>query len=198
MTEIKNQKLSETKLLSPDTEKLLDKYRDKISLASLVELERVIDNEFNAISEIESEELRIARYQELIQIIDILMEHDIQDPEKLYLLKTDISNIVASYKQWNMNKVKVAVDLAIAEDWDTEIDKLGKPFEMYYDWESFVIKFNRRYGPIEFLDTDVVTIDKRDYFEFYDLEKAGIDAVIVGKAFYEDIIQVENLTLKQC
>lgn len=34
--------------------------------------------------------------------------------------------------------------------------------------------------------------------DIYDLEKAGIDAVIVGKAFYEDIIPVENLTLKQC
>ncbi|MEA2105780.1 MAG: 1-(5-phosphoribosyl)-5-[(5-phosphoribosylamino)methylideneamino]imidazole-4-carboxamide isomerase [Bacteroidota bacterium] len=32
----------------------------------------------------------------------------------------------------------------------------------------------------------------------YALEKIGIDAVIVGKAFYEDIIPVENLTLKQC
>jgi phosphoribosylformimino-5-aminoimidazole carboxamide ribotide isomerase len=34
--------------------------------------------------------------------------------------------------------------------------------------------------------------------DIYALEKAGIDAVIVGKAFYEDIIPVENLTLKQC
>ncbi|MFP4023529.1 MAG: 1-(5-phosphoribosyl)-5-[(5-phosphoribosylamino)methylideneamino]imidazole-4-carboxamide isomerase [Thiohalospira sp.] len=34
--------------------------------------------------------------------------------------------------------------------------------------------------------------------DIYDLEKAGIDAVIVGKAFYEDIIPIENLTLKQC
>ncbi len=34
--------------------------------------------------------------------------------------------------------------------------------------------------------------------DIYDLEKARIDAVIVGKAFYEDIIPVENLTLKQC
>jgi len=34
--------------------------------------------------------------------------------------------------------------------------------------------------------------------DMYDLEKVGIDAVIVGKAFYEDIIPVENLTLKQC
>jgi len=34
--------------------------------------------------------------------------------------------------------------------------------------------------------------------DIYQLEKAGIDAVIVGKAFYEDIITIENLTLKQC
>jgi len=34
--------------------------------------------------------------------------------------------------------------------------------------------------------------------DIYQLEKAGIDAVIVGKAFYEDIIPVENLTIKQC
>ena len=34
--------------------------------------------------------------------------------------------------------------------------------------------------------------------DIYDLEKAEIDAVIVGKAFYEDMIPVENLTLKQC
>lgn len=34
--------------------------------------------------------------------------------------------------------------------------------------------------------------------DIYALEKAGIDAVIVGKAFYEDILPVENLTLKQC
>ncbi|MEE4196206.1 MAG: 1-(5-phosphoribosyl)-5-[(5-phosphoribosylamino)methylideneamino]imidazole-4-carboxamide isomerase [Bacteroidales bacterium] len=34
--------------------------------------------------------------------------------------------------------------------------------------------------------------------DIYDLEKAGVDAVIVGKAFYEDMIPVENLTLKQC
>ncbi|OFX86905.1 MAG: 1-(5-phosphoribosyl)-5-[(5-phosphoribosylamino)methylideneamino]imidazole-4-carboxamide isomerase [Bacteroidetes bacterium GWF2_33_16] len=34
--------------------------------------------------------------------------------------------------------------------------------------------------------------------DIYDLEKNGIDAVIVGKAFYEDIIPVENLSLKQC
>ncbi|MGC9375073.1 MAG: 1-(5-phosphoribosyl)-5-[(5-phosphoribosylamino)methylideneamino]imidazole-4-carboxamide isomerase [Bacteroidales bacterium] len=34
--------------------------------------------------------------------------------------------------------------------------------------------------------------------DIYALEKAGIDAVIVGKAFYEDIIPIENLTLKQC
>jgi phosphoribosylformimino-5-aminoimidazole carboxamide ribotide isomerase len=34
--------------------------------------------------------------------------------------------------------------------------------------------------------------------DIYDLEKNGIDAVIVGKAFYEDIIPVENLTIKQC
>ena len=36
---------------------------------------------------------------------------------------------------------------------------------------------------------------KRD---IYQLENAGIDAVIVGKAFYEDTISIENLTLKQC
>jgi phosphoribosylformimino-5-aminoimidazole carboxamide ribotide isomerase len=34
--------------------------------------------------------------------------------------------------------------------------------------------------------------------DIYELEKNGIDAVIVGKAFYEDIIPVENLTIKQC
>jgi len=34
--------------------------------------------------------------------------------------------------------------------------------------------------------------------DIYELEKAGVDAVIVGKAFYEDILPVENLTLKQC
>jgi len=34
--------------------------------------------------------------------------------------------------------------------------------------------------------------------DIYDLEKNGIDAIIVGKAFYEDIIPVENLTIKQC
>jgi phosphoribosylformimino-5-aminoimidazole carboxamide ribotide isomerase len=34
--------------------------------------------------------------------------------------------------------------------------------------------------------------------DIYDLEKEGIDAVIVGKAFYEDIIPIENLTIKQC
>ncbi len=31
-----------------------------------------------------------------------------------------------------------------------------------------------------------------------ELEKAGVDAVIIGKAFYEDMIPIENLTLKQC
>jgi len=34
--------------------------------------------------------------------------------------------------------------------------------------------------------------------DIYDLERNGIDAVIVGKAFYEDIIPVENLSIKQC
>lgn len=34
--------------------------------------------------------------------------------------------------------------------------------------------------------------------DIYDLERNGIDAVIVGKAFYEDIIPFENLTIKQC
>jgi len=34
--------------------------------------------------------------------------------------------------------------------------------------------------------------------DIYELEKIGIEAVIVGKAFYEDIIPVENLTLNRC
>lgn len=34
--------------------------------------------------------------------------------------------------------------------------------------------------------------------DIFDLEKNGIDAIIVGKAFYEDIIPIENLTVKQC
>jgi phosphoribosylformimino-5-aminoimidazole carboxamide ribotide isomerase len=34
--------------------------------------------------------------------------------------------------------------------------------------------------------------------DIYNLEKEGVDAVIVGKAFYEDIIPVENLTTNQC
>jgi phosphoribosylformimino-5-aminoimidazole carboxamide ribotide isomerase len=34
--------------------------------------------------------------------------------------------------------------------------------------------------------------------DIYDLEKNDIDAVIVGKAFYEDLIPIENLTIQNC
>ncbi|PLX22612.1 MAG: 1-(5-phosphoribosyl)-5-[(5-phosphoribosylamino)methylideneamino]imidazole-4-carboxamide isomerase [Marinilabiliales bacterium] len=34
--------------------------------------------------------------------------------------------------------------------------------------------------------------------DIYNLEKNGIDAVIVGKAFYEDLIPIENLTIQKC
>ncbi|HKL09397.1 MAG TPA: 1-(5-phosphoribosyl)-5-[(5-phosphoribosylamino)methylideneamino]imidazole-4-carboxamide isomerase [Bacteroidales bacterium] len=93
---------------------------------------------------------------------------------------TDIFDLVSAYSKLGVNKFMC-----------TDISRDGMLTGVNVDfYKSLKEKFSDRY----IIASGGVSSKK----DIYDLEKAGVDAVIVGKAFYEDIIPVENLTLKQC
>lgn len=63
----------------------------------------------------------------------------------------------------------------------------GVDLELY---SKLKLKFNDKYV----IASGGVSSNK----DISDLEKRGIDAVIVGKAFYENLINIENLTIGSC
>ena len=117
---------------------------------------------------------------------------------KLFIVASDVLNDEVYIQGW-LQKTNVKVfdlitqytELGIQNFMCTDISKDGMLSGVNVDfYKSLKDQFKSNY----IIASGGVSSKK----DIYELEKAGIDAVIVGKAFYEDIIPVENLTLKQC
>jgi len=115
-----------------------------------------------------------------------------------FILATDVLNNKVYINGW-LNETDIQIfdlisaysELGITKFMCTDISRDGMLSGVNIDfYKSLKNQFNDLYV----IASGGVSSKK----DMYDLEKAGIDAVIVGKAFYEDIIPVENLTLKQC
>ena len=117
---------------------------------------------------------------------------------KLFIVASDVLNDEVYIQGWQQKtNVKVFdlitqyTELGIQNFMCTDISKDGMLSGVNVDfYKSLKDQFKSNY----IIASGGVSSKK----DIYELEKAGIDAVIVGKAFYEDIIPVENLTLKQC
>ena len=117
---------------------------------------------------------------------------------KLFIVATDVLNMKICINGWT-KKTNIQIfdliseysDLGISKFMCTDIARDGMLSGVNTDFYKSIIE----YFPDNYLIASGGISSQKD---IYALEKAGIDAVIVGKAFYEDIITVENLTLKQC
>jgi len=117
---------------------------------------------------------------------------------QLFIVASDVFNKQVYINGWTketdiriFDLISAYSDLSITKFMCTDISRDGMLSGVNVDfYKSLKESFPRNY----IIASGGVSSKK----DIYDLEKAGIDAVIVGKAFYEDIIPVENLTIKQC
>lgn len=117
---------------------------------------------------------------------------------KLFIVASDVFNKQVYINGWTKETniqiydlISAYADLGITKFMCTDIARdgmlSGVNIELYKSLKEFF--------PDKYIIASGGVSSKKD---IYELDKVGIDAVIVGKAFYEDIIPVENLTLKQC
>ena len=117
---------------------------------------------------------------------------------KLFIVASDVFNEQVYINGWTketdiriFDLISAYSDLGITKFMCTDIARDGMLSGVNIDF----YKSLKESFPKNYIIASGGVSSKKD---IYALEKAGIDAVIVGKAFYEDIIPVENLTLKQC
>ncbi len=117
---------------------------------------------------------------------------------QLFIVATDVFNQQVYINGWTketdiriFDLISAYSDLGITKFMCTDIARDGMLSGVNIDF----YKSLKESFPKNYIIASGGVSSKKD---IYALEKAGIDAVIVGKAFYEDIIPVENLTLKQC
>lgn len=117
---------------------------------------------------------------------------------QLFIIATDVFNKKVYINGWAketdiqiFDLISKYKDLGINKFMCTDISRDGMLSGVNIDLYQSL----KRTFPNNYIIASGGVSSKKD---IYDLEKAGIDAVIVGKAFYEDIIPIENLTLKQC
>ncbi len=117
---------------------------------------------------------------------------------QLFIVASDVLNEQVYINGWQeKTDIKIYdlisryIELGIQKFMCTDISKDGMLAGVNIDfYKSLKDQFKNKY----IIASGGVSSKK----DIYELEKAGIDAIIVGKAFYEDILPVENLTLKQC
>ena len=117
---------------------------------------------------------------------------------KLFIVASDVLNKQVYINGWTketdiqiFDLISAYSDLGITKFMCTDIARDGMLSGVNIDFYQSL----KAFFPDKYIIASGGVSSKKD---IYDLEKVGIDAVIVGKAFYEDIIPVENLTLKQC